>query len=184
MLKRLCAVALVVLALAACGGGGGRSTSASDSSQSTLQAQIPGVVFEKAPSRNHTQGHVDYGAKKPPTGGNHNPYPLTCGYYDQQPPDEFAVHSLEHGAVWIAYSPTLAPQDVAVLKALTKTNPKVLVTPYAGLDSPVVAVAWEHRLELPSVNDPRLTQFIAVLAGATSAPEGHSGCLGVGQPAA
>src|SRR4051812_5589757 len=138
MFKRCFAVALAVTVLAGCGGGGSAPT-ASDSSQSSLQQQIPGVVYEKAPGRSHTQGTVDYGGKKPPSGGNHNPYPLTCGDYDQQPPDEFAVHSLEHGAVWIAYSPTLPPQAVAVLKNLA-THPKVLVTPYAGLNTPVVAV--------------------------------------------
>jgi hypothetical protein len=71
---------------------------------------------------------------------------------------------------------------VAVLKQLA-THPKVLVTPYAGLDSPVVLVAWERRLEVPSVNDPRVQQFIDAYAGGKQAPEPTLPCQGVGQPA-
>ena len=56
------------------------------------------------------------------------------------------------------------------LKQLAK-HPKVIVSPYAGLDSPVVLVAWEHRLEVPSVNDPRVQQFIDAYAGGKQAPE-------------
>ena len=92
------------------------------------------------------------------------------------------MHSLEHGAVWVAYSPTTSAADVATLRQLAKHD-KVLVTPYAGMDSPVVLVAWEHRLEVPSVNDPRVQQFIDAYAGGPQAPERNIACTGVGQPA-
>jgi hypothetical protein len=145
-------------------------------------SKIPGVAIERAPGRSHREGAINYPGKKPPSGGDHNPVPLTCGYYDQQPPDEYAVHSLEHGAVWVAYSPTTSAADVAVLKQLAKHD-KVIVSPYEGLDSPVVLVAWERRLEVPSVNDPRVQQFIDAYAGGQQAPEPNNVCEGVGQPA-
>jgi hypothetical protein len=154
----------------------------SGSKSQTLGTQgIPGVVVEPASGRNHVQGEVDYGGKRPPSGGNHNQYPLTCGYYSEQPPDEFAVHSLEHGAVWIAYDPHMAQADIDVLKQFTVGNDHVLVTPYAGLASPVVVVSWEHRLELPSVHDPRLQQFVTAFIN--KGPE-KAACAGVGQPQA
>lgn len=168
---RRCAVALVCVFVVGCGGG-----------SNDPGKNIPGVVIERAPGRSHRQGPIDYPGKKPPSGGDHNPVPLTCGYYDKQPPDEYAVHSLEHGAVWVAYSPDTSAADVAVLKQLA-THPKVIVSPYAGLDSPVVLVAWEHRLEVPSVNDPRVQQFIDAYAGGKQAPEPSQPCVGVGQPA-
>ena len=128
------------------------------------------------------QGTIDYPGKHPPSGGNHNPVPLSCGYYAQQPPDEFAVHSLEHGAVWIAYDPSLPASDVAVLKPFAQLD-HVIVSPYAGMDAKVTLVAWEHRLELDSVNDPRLKQFVDAYQNAPTAPEQGGACVGVGQPA-
>jgi hypothetical protein len=173
---RRCSVALVcALAVAGCGGG---------SSKSDPGKAIQGVTIERASGRSHREGKIDYPGKKPPSGGDHNPIPLTCGYYDQQPPDEYAVHSLEHGAVWIAYDPNkISPADLATAKQLAKHN-KVLVTPYEGLDSPVVLVAWEHRLEVPAISDPRVQQFVDAYAGSSSAPEPTAACVGVGQPAA
>jgi len=162
---------VICVLLAGCGGGGGGSTS-----------NIAGVVVERAPGRNHVQGPVDYAGKHPPTGGNHNPAPLTCGFYDQQPPDEFAVHSLEHGAVWIAFDPKTSAADVQTLKNFAKQD-HVLVTPYAGMDSPITVVAWEHRLEVPSASDPRIAQFVHDFANGPQAPERGGACRGVGQPA-
>src|SRR4051794_36030847 len=121
-----------VLIVASCGGGG--------SSSSNAGSDIPGVVIERAAGRSHRNGQIDYPGKPPPSGGDHNPVPLTCGFYAQQPPDEYAVHSLEHGAVWIAFDPATSPADIAILKAFAGS--KVLVTPYAGMDTPITLVAW------------------------------------------
>lgn len=142
---------------------------------------IDGVVVERAPGRQHQNGEVTYQGKHPPSGGNHNPYPLTCGAYDQQPPDEYAVHSLEHGAVWIAYDPSTSPSDVDTLRTFAKQD-HVLVTPYTGMDAPITLVAWEHRLELNSVTDPRLKQFVDGYRSASTAPEPKNACRGAGQP--
>src|SRR5882672_1849597 len=100
----------LLLVTVACGGGGGGSTA--DADPASTAPPIPGVVTERTLTRNHVQGPIVYQGKHPPSGGAHNPTPLTCGYYDKQPPDEFAVHSLEHGAVWIAYDPSLSSADV------------------------------------------------------------------------
>jgi hypothetical protein len=139
------------------------------------------VVIERAPGRNHRQGHIDYPGKKPPSGGDHNPIPLTCGFYDQQPPDENAVHSLEHGAVWIAFDPATPAGDIAVVRAFAKLD-HVIVSPYAGMAAPITLVAWEHRLELQSVTDPRLKQFVDAYRNGSTAPEQGGACAGVGHP--
>jgi hypothetical protein len=172
--RRLVAAAVVaVMAVSACGSSGGGGPAPVD---------IPGVVVERGASRNHRQGHIDYPGKKPPSGGDHNPLPLTCGFYDQQPPDENGVHSLEHGAVWIAFDPAISPADVNVLKAFAKED-HVIVSPYAGMSAPITLVAWEHRLELQSVSDTRLKQFVEGYRNAKTAPERGAACRGVGQPA-
>ena len=171
---RRSSVALVcALVVVGCSGGGGSADPGKN---------IQGVTIERAAGRSHREGKIDYQGKKPPSGGDHNPVALTCGYYNQQPPDEYAVHSLEHGAVWIAYDPTASVADVTALKGLAK-HPKVLVTPYAGMDSPLTLVAWERRLEVPSVNDARVQQFIDAYAGGPQAPEASAACAGIGQPA-
>jgi hypothetical protein len=167
------ACALLIAVIAGCSGGAG----------SDAGTDIPGVAIERASGRGHRQGALDYPGKKPPSGGDHNPIPLTCGFYTEQPPDEYAVHSLEHGAVWIAYSPSTSAAEIKTLKQLARHD-KVLVTPYEGLESPIVLVAWERRLEVPSVTDPRVQQFVNELAGGPQAPERSAACVGVGQPAA
>ena len=163
----------MLLASACSGSGGGANGSP--------PPDIQGVVVERAASRNHRQGAIDYQGKRPPSGGDHNPVPLTCGFYDQQPPDENAVHSLEHGAVWIAFGPSTSASDVAVLKAFAKTD-HVIVSPYAGMEAPITLVAWEHRLELQSVTDPRLQQFVDGFRNASTAPEPGYPCAGAGHP--
>jgi hypothetical protein len=170
--RLLVAAAPVLLLVSACGGGG---------SSAPPEPQIAGVVHERAAGRTHRQGQIDYQGKLPPSGGDHNPIPLTCGFYDQQPPDEYAVHSLEHGAVWIAFDPSISAADKATLKALA--GPKVLVTPYSGMDTKITLVAWERRLELPNVSDPRLKQFVDGYRDGATAPERGGRCAGVGQPA-
>jgi len=175
LIGRIAALALIGALVAGCGSGSAATNDAADTS-------IPGVTIERAASHNHKQGTIDYSGKKPPSGGDHNPVPLTCGAYAVQPPGENAVHSLEHGATWIAYGPSLPSSDVAKLRAYAK-QPKVIVSPYAGLDGPVVVVAWEHRLELQSTGDARIQQFIDAFGSGKVSPEPNGTCAGgVGQP--
>src|SRR5262245_44622584 len=73
---------------------------------------LSGVTTFSNLSRDHTDGPVPY-PQVPPVGGPHNPVWLNCGIYDQPAPNENAVHSMEHGAVWITYQPDLPAADVA-----------------------------------------------------------------------
>src|SRR5215217_3837704 len=66
------------------------------------QAEIPGVEVYANISAAHVQGPIEY-PQVPPVGGPHNPIWVNCGVYEQPVPSEMAVHSLEHGAVWITY---------------------------------------------------------------------------------
>jgi hypothetical protein len=173
--KVLVALVSVTVLAAGCGGGGGTSGSASS-------VDIPGVTVERVASHSHRAGTIDYPGKHPPSGGDHSSTPLTCGFYDQQPPDELAVHDLEHGAVWIAYdSKTIVGADVQTLKAFAKQD-HVVVSPYAGMSAPITIVAWEHRLEVQSVSDPRLQQFVDEFRNGKQAPEAGAACRGAGQP--
>ena len=131
-------------------------------------------------SHNHVDGTVTY-PLSPPDGGDHNPYPQTCGVYGNAIKNENAVHSLEHGAVWIAYKPGLSSSQLAKIKADVKNLSFTLVSPYPGLTSNVVASAWGAQLKLDSANDPRLQQFIKFYRlNPDRTPELGAACTGVG----
>jgi hypothetical protein len=86
------------------------------------------------------------------------------------------VHDLEHGAVWITYAPETSQADRDVLKALADTGDHIIVSQYAGLPSPIVATAWGKQLQLPSVNDPRLKQFVQAFENGPQTPEPGATC--------
>ena len=138
---------------------------------------VAGVQSYSYPGGQHTEGPVDY-AENPPVGGPHNPVWQNCGYYASPVANENAVHSLEHGTVWITYSPDLPQEQVDRLKALATSQSYILVSPYDGLPSPVVVSAWDHQLQLDSVDDPRLDAFIREYRLSPKAPEPGASCTG------
>lgn len=120
---------------------------------------IEGLIRYGALSSNHVEGSVTY-AQVPPAGGDHNATWMRCDAYSEPIPNERAVHSLEHGAVWITYSPDLDEQQLNLLRATVRSQSYLLLSPYEGLPAPIVATAWGLQLHLDSADDPRLTQFI------------------------
>lgn len=129
-------------------------------------------------TRNHKQGVVAY-QQSPPVGGDHNPVWQTCtgAVYDAPIANEHAVHSLEHGAVWITYRPSLAADQVQALAAKVKGVDYMLMSPYQGLDQPISVQAWGYQLKTDSASDPRIDQFIAA-ARIKPAPEPGATCSG------
>jgi hypothetical protein len=113
----------------------------------------------------------------PPLGGPHNPRWLACDVYDEPVPLELATHSIEHGAVWVAYAPDLPAEQVEQLAALAELDEEyVLVAPQDGLDSRVVAVTWGAAIEASSADDPRLEQFVRAYAGGDQGGEPGAPC--------
>jgi hypothetical protein len=172
-MKRAAATIVLLLILAACGSSGGGS-GAPDTTASPL---LKDVKTYTDLSRNHTEQHVTY-AQNPPVGGDHYPVWQNCGFYDQPVYDEMAVHSMEHGAVWITYDPSLPADQVAILKNLVNGHSKVLVTPRDGLPTPVVASAWGTQLTLPTFDEATLKAFIAADEEGPQTPEPAASCSG------
>jgi hypothetical protein len=146
---------------------------------------IPGVERFENLSREHVAGDVAY-PQTPPVGGPHAEYWYKCGVYDQPLYSPMAVHSLEHGAVWITYRPDLPDEQVQKLRSLARIKPDfVLVSPWADppLPSPIVASAWGLQLKVDDANDPRLAEFVNRYANGPQQPEKGATCaVGVGQP--
>ncbi len=136
---------------------------------------IEGIQTFTGLSRDHVDTPVTY-AQIPPVGGAHNPAPQKCDVYTEPVPNERAVHSLEHGAVWITYQPDLAADQVDQLRNLVRGQSYLLLSPYPGLPSPVVANAWGIQLKLDSASDPRLPQFIKEYKQGPQTPEPGATC--------
>ena len=119
---------------------------------------------------------VDYDPAPPP-GGPHDGTWLACGVYDEPVRDENAVHSLEHGTVWLTYDPDeLSGEDVAELAA--QLPAKGILSPYPGQESRVVATVWGRQLYLRSAGDERLGLFLDAYADGHTAPEPLASCEG------
>jgi hypothetical protein len=125
--------------------------------------------------QDHTTGPVTY-EQVPPVGGAHYPRWQVCGYYDAPIQNERGVHSMEHGAVWITYSPDLPADQVRTLSSMVTGHSHLLISPYPGLPSPVVASAWGEQLVLQSVSDPRLAAFVAYFEQGPQTPEPGATC--------
>ena len=182
---------VLVVLLAGCGSGDPEASAppsptsaaptATASPSPAADPEIEGLeVLAEDPSHEHVEGPVEYD-RMPPLGGPHNARWLACDVYDEPVPLEFAVHSLEHGAVWLAYDPDLPTDAVDALADLAATNEEyVLVSPEQGLDSRVVAVAWGRAIEASSTDDPRLAQFVEAFAGGGQGGEPGVPCRGSG----
>ncbi|MET9998973.1 DUF3105 domain-containing protein [Streptomyces microflavus] len=129
--------------------------------------------------RNHSAGDVDY-PMTPPVGGDHNPSWLNCDgdVYEKAVPDVNAVHSLEHGAVWVTYSTKAADADVAELAERVRSTPFTLMSPYADQEGAIVLSAWGKQVTVDSADDRRVDQFLAQYVQGPQTPEPGAPCTG------
>lgn len=143
---------------------------------------IAGVVDHEHQDRDHVEHEVEAG-DLPPVGGIHSPEWQNCGIYDEPVSIENAVHSLEHGAMWLTYQPDLPQEEIETLRDAVRGQNYALMSPYPGLKSPVVLTAWETQLELDSVDDERIAEFVDRYQQGPTTPEPGAPCWdGVGTP--
>lgn len=128
---------------------------------------IPGVVIKEYQGQQHVtpDQRVAYD-QTPPFGGPHDGIWADCTGVAYPTPvrTENMVHSLEHGAVWIAYNPgKLDEQSIERLKVRAEGKPYTMSSPHPGLDSPISVQSWGHQLKVDKADDPRIDQFITAL---------------------
>jgi len=111
----------------------------------------------------HKWGPVTY-KYNPPSAGEHNPNWQRCqgDVYPAAIASEHALHSMEHGAVWITYRPDLAADQVETLAKKVRGNDYLFMSPYPGLDKPISMQAWGYQLKLDNADDERVDQFIKI----------------------
>jgi hypothetical protein len=104
--------------------------------------------------------------QSPPFGGPHDGVWAECTgiVYQTAVRSENMVHSLEHGAVWIAYNPDqVKDAELDKLKVRVEGQPYLMMSPYPGLDRPISLQSWGHRLKLDRADDTRIDDFIRSL---------------------
>ncbi|MCC9310974.1 DUF3105 domain-containing protein [Kitasatospora sp. RB6PN24] len=169
-----------VVAVAAAGGGAYAVTRADQqhkARQAAADAPIPGVKTFGTFSRNHVTHPVQY-PQTPPVGGDHNPVWTPCmgNVYDQPVHNENAVHSLEHGAVWVTYNGKATPADIKVLSDKVKATPYSFMSPYPDEPGTITLSAWSTQLIVDSATDPRVNEFFTKYVQGPQTQEPGASC--------
>ncbi|MGW0824657.1 DUF3105 domain-containing protein [Streptomyces sp. NPDC002845] len=136
-------------------------------------------TWEGTLSQNHVPGDVNY-PMTPPVGGDHNPVWLNCNgdVYTEEVPSENAVHSLEHGAVWVTYTDEASEADVKALTEKVKKTPYTLMSPFEDQKDPIMLSAWGHQRTVTSANDPNVDAFFEKYVQGEQTPEPGAACTG------
>lgn len=115
--------------------------------------------------RTHIQvgeAHPTYNSN-PPSSGWHYASPVDPGFYDKAILDEYIVHNLEHGDVWIAYRPSVGKDVVEKLRAFA--GARMVISPREANATDVALVAWRHvdafNIENGLIDETRIRDFIA-----------------------
>jgi len=152
-----------------------------DAAQPLPEDPPKGIEVYPATTNYTVKGPIEYD-REPPTNGNHDPLWQNCGIYEEPIEDRHAVHSMDHGVVWITYRPDLPEQQLETLRPYSDEN-YVILSPYPGQNAPVTATSWRVQLELKGADDPRLRRFVNQFRISEIAPLSGNRCtLGVGNP--
>jgi hypothetical protein len=152
-----------------------------DEAQPLPENPPSGIEVYPATTNHTVEGPIDY-ERRPPTNGDHDPLWQNCGFYEEPIEDRHAVHSMDHGVVWITYRPDLTEQQIESLRPYGKQN-YVIASPYPGQNAPVIATSWRVQLELNGAEDPRLRRFVDQFRISELAPLSGNRCtLGVDNP--
>lgn len=138
------------------------------------------VVVYNYTGGEHSNDAVAY-TESPPVGGPHNPAWQTCQFYDGKIANENAVHSLEHGAVWITYRPDISQDDKDRLKNWAGDRSYLMVSEYDDQETPFVFTAWNNQLALDSLDDKQAVQFMNYFIQGPQTPERGASCTGIDQ---
>ncbi|MFD5097956.1 DUF3105 domain-containing protein [Streptomyces albidochromogenes] len=151
--------------------------------QKAAQAKAP-VKEEKSwdakkLGRDHVTKAVSY-PMKPPVGGDHSQVWMNCegDVYKKAIPEVNAVHSLEHGAVWVTYNDKASDGDVKKLAEKVGKTPYSLMSPVKDQAGALMLSAWGKQVTVDSATDPRVDQFFTKYVQGPQTPEPGAACTG------
>jgi hypothetical protein len=114
----------------------------------------------------------------PPSNGPHYDTPAQCKIYENEVVDESAVHSLEHGAVWVTYkdktNTSLRDQLTALIKE--EGSGKILLSPRAKNESAIGLASWGRVLNLDSFDKQKIADYIRLYRNGKATPEPLAPC--------
>ncbi|MFG2560360.1 DUF3105 domain-containing protein [Streptomyces sp. NPDC048496] len=180
---RIITISASVAVVAALVAGGGYLMSAADKQdRAEEKAKSSPVTGERSwdkLTRDHVEKPVDY-PMNPPVGGDHNPVWMNCDadVYTEAIPNENAVHSLEHGAVWVTYNDKAQPADIKKLADRVAKTPYSLMSPVKDQDAPLILSAWGKQVTVKSATDARVAQFFTKHVQGPQTPEPGAACTG------
>jgi hypothetical protein len=184
--KALIAAILPAAAVAAAAGCGARQESfVPTETDQDPSRRIPGIQVFNETNTTHVPAaeRVPY-QRIPPTGGPHDLIWAECTgtVYTTAVRNEHMVHSLEHGAVWIAYHPEqISGPALRALVTRVLGQPYTMLSPYPDLPAPISLQAWGHQLQVDDAQDPRIDHFLQALrSNPYTSPEAGSPCESTG----
>ncbi len=142
-------------------------------------ATVPGAAceitlesYEVEPIQHLPEGTSINYCTNPPAGGDHYPVWADFKTYNASVPWPYVVHSLEHGAVVLAYNcaPSECPELIAQLTSVrdeAAVDPlcmpgikRILIMPSASIPTRIAAAAWGHVYRASCFDAPSLSAFI------------------------
>ncbi|MFF8274957.1 DUF3105 domain-containing protein [Streptomyces lateritius] len=133
--------------------------------------------------RNHVTTPVTY-EMKPPVGGDHDQVWQNCDgdVYTSKIAERNAVHSLEHGAVWVTYSKKAPEAEVKKLAEKVEKTPYSLMSPVDDQTGAIMLSAWGKQVTVDGASDPRVDAFFTKYVQGPQTPEPGAACTGgIGQ---
>jgi hypothetical protein len=158
----------------------GGSTTADSSNPGHWTTGKDGVkTWSSKLSQTHVTKTVKY-PMTPPAGGDHDARWMNCNgdVYTKELNNMNAVHSLEHGSVWVTYTSKAKKADVTALAAKVKQTPYTLMSPYEDQAAPIMLTAWGHQRTVTSASDPNVAKFFETYVQGEQTPEKGATCSG------
>ncbi|WP_330291553.1 DUF3105 domain-containing protein [Streptomyces sp. NBC_00576] len=134
-------------------------------------------TWDKKLTQNHVTKTVNY-PMEPPVGGDHNQVWMNCNgdVYAKALNNMNAVHSLEHGAVWVTYNTKASKTDIDALAAKVKKTPYTLMSPDDKQADPIMLSAWGKQRTVASATDPNVDKFFEEFVQGKQTPEPGAAC--------
>ena len=139
------------------------ANSPSSTSTQTSIAQLLGEARTSGKAEHiKNPAQIEIVPGEPPTGGPHFVMPQRTGIYDEPIKDGHAIHSLEHGILWISYQPNLVDEKTvnALRNIAEEFSSDVILSPRPQNVMPIALASWGRLLPMRSLNEELAREFI------------------------